>query len=89
MFHKIVDAISGNNEENKKKIKGRVVLMKKHVLDLNDINALVVDDVHELLGQRVSLQLISAVNLDHSGLYLIFAYLFMHFPLNSYTSSIL
>ncbi|KAM7481472.1 hypothetical protein LguiB_006055 [Lonicera macranthoides] len=60
MFHNIVEAISGGNE-SKRKIKGRVVLMKKNVLDFNDIGASILDRVHELLGQKVSLQLISSV----------------------------
>lgn len=38
--------------------------MKKNVLDFNDFNASVLDRVHELLGKKVSLQLISAVNAD-------------------------
>ncbi|KAF4349029.1 hypothetical protein G4B88_028036 [Cannabis sativa] len=46
------------------KIKGNVVLMKKNVLDFNDFNASFLDRVHELFGQRVSLQLVSAVNGD-------------------------
>ncbi|KAM1749601.1 hypothetical protein ACFX12_010442 [Malus domestica] len=47
-----------------KKIKGRVVLMKKIVLDLNDLKASILDRVHELLGKAVSLRLISSVNSD-------------------------
>ncbi|CAL9003385.1 unnamed protein product [Prunus brigantina] len=47
-----------------KKIKGRVVLMKKNVLDLNDFKASVLDRVHELLGKAVSLRLISSVKGD-------------------------
>ena len=47
-----------------KKIKGRVVLMKKNVLDLNDLTASVLDRVDELVGKAVSLQLISSVNGD-------------------------
>jgi linoleate 9S-lipoxygenase len=39
-------------------------LMKKNVLDFNDFHASFLDRVHELLGQGVSLQLISAVNVD-------------------------
>lgn len=46
------------------KIKGSVVLMKKNVLDFNDFNASILDRVHELFGQRVTLQLVSAVNGD-------------------------
>ncbi|CAL9003390.1 unnamed protein product [Prunus brigantina] len=64
MLHNLFDKITGQeqNGKNSKKIKGTVVLMKKNVLDFNDFNASVLDRVHELVGQRVSLQLISA---DH------------------------
>ncbi|OIV95108.1 hypothetical protein TanjilG_21498 [Lupinus angustifolius] len=44
-----------------------MVLMKKNVLDFNDFNASILDDVHEFVGKRVSLQLISAVNVDPAG----------------------
>ncbi|KAM1001379.1 hypothetical protein ACFX15_007573 [Malus domestica] len=47
-------------------INGTVVLMKKNVLDFNDLNASVLDSVYELVGQWVSLQLISAVHADDS-----------------------
>ena len=47
-----------------KKIEGTVVLMKNNVLDLDDFNASVIDGFHEMLGQKVSFQLISAVNGD-------------------------
>ena len=47
-----------------KKIKGRVVLMKKVVLDMNDLKASILDRVDELLGKAVSLRLISLVNGD-------------------------
>ncbi|KAL3728286.1 hypothetical protein ACJRO7_032955 [Eucalyptus globulus] len=47
-----------------KKVKGTVVLMKKYVLDFNDFNASVLDDIHELLGKKVSLRLVSAVHGD-------------------------
>ncbi|XP_049414152.1 linoleate 9S-lipoxygenase B isoform X1 [Solanum stenotomum] len=53
----IVDAIVGNNDGEK--VKGRVILMKKNVLDFTDIRASVVDGVADLLGQKVSIQLIS------------------------------
>ncbi|KAJ6775530.1 LIPOXYGENASE [Salix purpurea] len=62
MLHNIIDAITGGH----KKIKGTVVLMKKNVLDFNDFHASVLDRFHELLGQGVSLQLISAVHADPS-----------------------
>ncbi|XP_034219915.1 probable linoleate 9S-lipoxygenase 5 [Prunus dulcis] len=64
MLHNLFDKITGQeqNGKNSRKIQGTVVLMKKNVLDFNDFNASVLDRVHELLGQGVSLQLISA---DH------------------------
>lgn len=51
-------------DESKTKIRGTVVLMKKNVLDFNDIKASCFDRVHELLGRGVSVQLISAVHAD-------------------------
>ncbi|KAK4266355.1 hypothetical protein QN277_027295 [Acacia crassicarpa] len=56
-----------NLEEDKEgsmKIKGKVVLLKKGVLDFHDIKASVLDRVHELLGKGVSIQLISSVKPD-------------------------
>lgn len=67
MLHKIFKAINGDNVENPKTFKGRVVLMKKNALDFNDLNASILDRVHELIGKKVSLQLISAVNSHPSG----------------------
>eukprot|EP01018_Ginkgo_biloba_P032518 Gb_27755 [translate_table: standard] len=49
---------------NEEKIEGRVVLQKKNVLDLNDFNSGMLDNVSELLGRRVSLQLISATHVN-------------------------
>nr|AQZ55551.1 9-lipoxygenase [Mangifera indica]AQZ55556.1 9-lipoxygenase [Mangifera indica] len=43
---------------------GTVVLMKKNFLDFNDLSASVIDRVDELVGKRVSLQLVSAFNSD-------------------------
>jgi linoleate 9S-lipoxygenase len=63
MFQNIVDAIKGE-DGSKIKIKGSVVLMKKNVLDFNDLRASILDRVHELLGNQVSLQLISSVAND-------------------------
>ncbi|KAG6702138.1 hypothetical protein I3843_07G018100 [Carya illinoinensis] len=63
MIHNIIKKIT-SCDGDKKKIEGKVVLMKKNVLDFNDFNASILDRVHELLGQKVSLQLISAVNGD-------------------------
>lgn len=65
MLHNLVGAITGHNGSSAaKQITGTVVLMKKNVLDFNDFNASVLDRLHELLGKKVSLQLISAVNAD-------------------------
>ncbi|GMH07750.1 hypothetical protein Nepgr_009590 [Nepenthes gracilis] len=68
MFQNLAKAFSKEGHEKKvksaKKINGTVVLMKKNVLDFNDFNAEVLDRVHELLGQKVSIQLVSAVNCD-------------------------
>ncbi|OMO62560.1 Lipoxygenase [Corchorus capsularis] len=61
-----VQESNGSNKITTKseKIKGTVVVMKKNVLDLNDFPATLLDGVQELLGKRVSLQLISAENGD-------------------------
>lgn len=48
-----------------KTIIGRVVLVKKNLLDINDLSSSVLDRVHELLGKNVTLQLISAHHPDH------------------------
>ncbi|XP_050375020.1 probable linoleate 9S-lipoxygenase 5 [Argentina anserina] len=45
-----------------KKIRGTVVLMKKNVLDFNDMKASLLDRIHEFLGKGVSMQLISATH---------------------------
>lgn len=52
---------------NNHKIKGKVVVNKKILLDYNEFNDFVsgpVDTFGELLGQRVSLRLVSADNTD-------------------------
>ncbi|PON76420.1 Lipoxygenase [Parasponia andersonii] len=65
MLQNIINAISGDNGNNdNRRIQGTVVLMKKNVLDFNDFHASILDRVHELVGKRVSLQLISSVNGD-------------------------
>ena len=64
MLQNIINKITGDDESGNKKVEGTVVLMKKNVLDFNDFNASVLDRVRELLGQKVSFQLISAVNGD-------------------------
>nr|XP_023879495.1 probable linoleate 9S-lipoxygenase 5 [Quercus suber]POE76811.1 putative linoleate 9s-lipoxygenase 5 [Quercus suber] len=64
MLQNIINKITGDDESRNKKVEGTVVLMKKNVLDFNDFNASVLDGFLELLGQKVSFQLISAVNGD-------------------------
>lgn len=51
----------------KKRVEGKLVLMKKNVLGFNDFHASLLDGFHELLGHGVSLQLVSAVNCDAGG----------------------
>ncbi|KAL5980904.1 Lox9p [Asimina triloba] len=51
-------------KEGVKLIEGSVVLMKKNVLDFNDLNACLLDSLHELIGRGVSFQLVSALHGD-------------------------
>ncbi|KAL6545697.1 Lox4p [Orobanche gracilis] len=64
MVESFITGRGDDQEGGHRKIKGKVVLMKKNVLDFNDLSASVLDTVHELVGQKVSLQLISSVNTD-------------------------
>ncbi|GAU11519.1 hypothetical protein TSUD_345090 [Trifolium subterraneum] len=66
MFENIVNALSTLCWKNSSDgmIKGRVVLMKKNVLDFKDLSASFLDNLHEFVGKKVSLQLVSAVNGD-------------------------
>ncbi|KAF6162785.1 hypothetical protein GIB67_029054 [Kingdonia uniflora] len=59
------DELMGVDVNKEAKMNGVVVLVKKSVLlDVNDFQAALSDGVHELVGKRVSFQLISAVNAD-------------------------
>ncbi|XP_021282571.1 linoleate 9S-lipoxygenase 6-like [Herrania umbratica] len=58
----VLNEITGNKKSEK--IKGTVVLMKKNVLDFSALGSSAVDSVLELVGQQVTLQLISAENAD-------------------------
>ncbi|WCJ23731.1 Linoleate 9S-lipoxygenase [Euphorbia peplus] len=64
MFEKAMEVFCAKpvkkGEKERWKVKGKVVLMKKNVLDFHDIKASCFDRVHELLGKGVSLQLVSA-----------------------------
>lgn len=74
MMKKMVDMLCGGGSDqksvhqqihdNNKKIRGKVVLMKKNVLDSSDLGSSFLDRVHELFGRGVSLQLISSVRGD-------------------------
>lgn len=57
-------------EDGKTMMKGKVVLKKKNVLDVNDIGASVLDGVHELFGQNISFQLISATHPESGFAYI-------------------
>ncbi|GAB2277661.1 hypothetical protein Dimus_012366 [Dionaea muscipula] len=53
--------------KSSRKINGTVVLMKKNFMDLNDVVAGADDRLHELLGKKVSFQLVSADHPDHAN----------------------
>ncbi|KAL1225430.1 Linoleate 9S-lipoxygenase 1 [Cardamine amara subsp. amara] len=57
MINELVDLFTGGRNV---KVKGTVVLMKKNVLDFNDFNASFLDRLHEFLGNKVTLRLISS-----------------------------
>jgi linoleate 9S-lipoxygenase len=46
------------------KIKGKVLLTKKKILDLNDVSASIIDRFDEIRGHKVSLQLISSTSVN-------------------------
>ncbi|KAI3924522.1 hypothetical protein MKW92_013306 [Papaver armeniacum] len=50
-----------DKDEKVIKIKGKVALMKRNLLDFNDFGASMLDRAHELFGCKVCLQLISSV----------------------------
>lgn len=60
-----IDEDTTNLMKNKKiLIKGTVVAMKKNTMDMNDAKASFLDGLHELIGNKISIQLISSVNAD-------------------------
>ncbi|MCE0481750.1 hypothetical protein HAX54_039745 [Datura stramonium] len=70
--HEIIEQftfVDGDPAGESKKVKGTIVLMKKKFWDLDDVKASVVDRVDEILGHKVSLQLISSVNADPANKY--------------------
>lgn len=67
MFQNIMNAFTTTGDDDNgpgHRVKGTVVLMKKNVLDFNDFSASFLDRLHEFVGKRVSLQLVSSVNVD-------------------------
>lgn len=71
MLQKVMEVFCGPPKTKAKstaeggwKIKGKVLLMKKNVLDFNDIKASCLDRFYELFGKGVSVQLISSVRKD-------------------------
>ncbi|KAI7747808.1 hypothetical protein M8C21_005344, partial [Ambrosia artemisiifolia] len=74
---KVANFVLGENHGKKKKttVKGKVVLMKKNVLDFNDLGASVLDRAHELFGEHISIQFISATHADNASTGLILDFL--------------
>ncbi|KAL4556314.1 hypothetical protein LXL04_038961 [Taraxacum kok-saghyz] len=66
IFRKVSNMVLGENSVDKTAVKGKVVLMKKNLLDFNDLGASVLDRAHELLGQHISIQFISATHADRT-----------------------
>lgn len=75
MLEKLLEMICGKSQveeeeeeegpkEESNKIKGKVVLMKKNVLDFKDVGAALVDRIHEVFGKGISLQLVSVDHAD-------------------------
>nr|XP_043619421.1 probable linoleate 9S-lipoxygenase 5 [Erigeron canadensis] len=69
LFRKFANLLLRKNNEIKKTtiVKGKVVLMKKNVLDFNDLGASVLDRAHELFGQHISIQFISVTHADRGS----------------------
>ncbi|KAL0457222.1 UNVERIFIED_CONTAM: putative linoleate 9S-lipoxygenase 5 [Sesamum latifolium] len=71
MLEKLLGSVCGKTRDEPK-IQGRVVLMKKNVMDVTDVGASVVDRLHELFGKGVSFQLISAEKTDLAFFYIFY-----------------
>jgi len=50
--------------DDSKKVKGTVVMMNKNVLDFTDLASSLTGKIFDVLGQKVSFQLISSVQSD-------------------------
>ncbi|KAG6432241.1 hypothetical protein SASPL_103816 [Salvia splendens] len=65
VMEKLLGSVCGKTRDDPiPKIEGKVVLMKKNVMDSTDLWASFVDRVHELFGRGISLQLISSEHFD-------------------------
>ncbi|CDO99039.1 unnamed protein product [Coffea canephora] len=72
MLGKLLETVCGKNRDTpieiengeRPKIKGTVVLMKKNILDVKDVGASILDRLHELFHRGVSIQLVSADQID-------------------------
>ncbi|XP_071725508.1 probable linoleate 9S-lipoxygenase 5 [Rutidosis leptorrhynchoides] len=69
LFRKVSNLLFREKREMKKTtlVKGKVVLMKKNMLDFNDLGASVLDRAHELFGQHISIRFVSATYADPAG----------------------
>ncbi|XVF41917.1 hypothetical protein PTKIN_Ptkin01aG0319400 [Pterospermum kingtungense] len=63
----VVNDVVSKTKKPDKTIRGTVFLVKKNVLDFTAIHTTVADSVYELLGQGVTLQLVSAEYADHAN----------------------
>ena len=76
MLGKLLETVCGKNRDTpieiengeRPKIKGTVVLMKKNILDVKDVGASILDRLHELFHRGVSIQLVSADQIDPGNL---------------------
>lgn len=71
----IIDQVS--NLGGRRKIKGKVILMRSNVLDFTEFHSSLLDNFTELLGGGVSLQLISATHSCNFSPFLISLYLYL------------
>lgn len=66
--HLVKDVFSSGRKGTK--VKAKVVLMNKSLLDLNDINAAIINQIQDFLGQKVEFRLVSATVGDPSPFFI-------------------
>lgn len=59
-----LDRASDIRRLGKKKIKGKVVLMRSNVLDFTEFHSTILDNIAELLGSGIVINLVSATEVD-------------------------